>query len=696
MAFTPISGTLPQYNKADGTLASGYFLKFYNTSNAPINMYSASDGSGSLIKAELDSSGYPQNGSDDPFTPYIDQEYKLALYTNATDADANTTANADWFVGPFPQPVVGAVVEFFLSSYTDLDTAISSIGATEGTLVIDKNDTVSTTETVPSTLNLDWIQGNVLTVSGSLTINSTIDAGEYHIFTVNGTLAGLEKNGTIVPQWFSASADIGVQINAATSASFTRLFLSPGSYTQSTALTANQEVHLYSSSWDVFSTPPAIITKDADITCIETTATFTSLGIEWNGGSVAGGKDGLIMHSKFIFIGRVTAHTGNGLVIDEASASHNSNNSIVGGAFSGNTKAQLVVSASKGSGTNDIDVNTIQFLYCRCNSGRFGLHVKAGLFNDYQYVNAKGNSEIGVFIEAENVISANTFRLYSENSASDSTDFFAVDGWAVFGSAPTRTGATTFTLVGDQTATFAAEGKIRCVDNSVNFYGTIDSAVFSSVTTVTVTLFGTANVLTANLTQVSTDAANNDFADNQFIEPKGLTVDDIYPENSNIFKAGSAIRGIITNNQQPWAAYYGSAAQSNVTGNGVTYTVLFDTKIKDTQNNFVAATSIFTSPTSGCYRATGCIRFEGLGATAHTRSIVTLVTTNRTYTIDEVDIDAVKSAGNIYSVSWGVDIDMDSLETAKIQVRVFDNGQDVDLSGDATNAQTFCSYRLEG
>lgn len=109
MAWSPISGVMSQYQKtsaAGGGLASGYFLKFYNTSNVAIQMASASDGSGLLGKAQLDSSGYPINGSGDRFIPFIDQDYRPALYTNVVDADANIITSADWFPGTTPRSLI--------------------------------------------------------------------------------------------------------------------------------------------------------------------------------------------------------------------------------------------------------------------------------------------------------------------------------------------------------------------------------------------------------------------------------------------------------------------------------------------------------------------------------------------------------------------------------------------------------------
>ena len=109
--WSPISGVMSQYDKsaaAGSGPASGYYLKFYDITNTAISMASASDGSGLLVKAQLDSSGYPVNGSDARFIPFIDQDYRPALYTNSTDADADTIANADWFPGTTPQLVTGS------------------------------------------------------------------------------------------------------------------------------------------------------------------------------------------------------------------------------------------------------------------------------------------------------------------------------------------------------------------------------------------------------------------------------------------------------------------------------------------------------------------------------------------------------------------------------------------------------------
>ena len=104
MAWTPISGTVPQYQQASGPLASAYYLKAYaaNTSTA-ISLATDSSGGTTLDKVMINTSGYPVNSSGGIIIPHVAQAYKLALFKNATDADNNTTSNADFVVDNIQQ-----------------------------------------------------------------------------------------------------------------------------------------------------------------------------------------------------------------------------------------------------------------------------------------------------------------------------------------------------------------------------------------------------------------------------------------------------------------------------------------------------------------------------------------------------------------------------------------------------------------
>jgi len=72
--------------------------------------------------------------------------------------------------------------------------------------------------------------------------------------------------------------------------------------------------------------------------------------------------------------------------------------------------------------------------------------------------------------------------------------------WRDFGDTPTRTGNTTFTVPGDQTGVYKVGRRVRCADSST-LYGVITASVYSTVTTVTLTL--DSGNLSASLTGVS-------------------------------------------------------------------------------------------------------------------------------------------------------------------------------------------------
>ena len=568
---------------------------------------------------------------------------------------------------------------FYVNDYDDIRGIFNS--SFDAADLVDGQPVIVTDEGIAGTFVLKNVVSHGLTDNGCtiIVINS-----DWYVERSNG-------GDKINALWFEG-ADIGAKINAATAAGYTTIYLPGGSYTQSTPLTQNQEVVIYSDYWDEFGTPPALITRDGDFSHIETTATFGSYGIEWACDvGVTGANDGLIMHGKFGFVGRVTSQTRDGFVISEASASHNLNNSIIAGAFSGNARANLVVDARTTSGSDNIDINTLLFKYCRCNSGRIGLHIKGGLWNEWQYVNTKGNTEIGTLIEADNVVSNNTFRLYNENTAGGAIDFYAVDGWTVYGGAPTQTSATTFTVTGDQTATFTAGKKIRFIDDGVTYWGTIDSSVFSSVTTVTVTVAGNVP-LTSNLTEVSTDAAANYFRDNDFLHCRGLTKDDVYIENGNVFLAASSRQGIIANSEQPWVKAYLSSTASNVTGDGTVYNIPFDAVTKDTQGNYSSPT--FTANLTGRYRLDGSVRLEGLAAGSHTRCRLQLITTGISYDLYDLNLDNFKSSTNTACLPWGVTVSMSSNDTATLRLTVSGGALDVDVSGAAH--QTWIDAVFEG
>lgn len=89
MAYSPISGTVPQYH-VNGVPASDYVLKAYRAGLTTL-LQMATNSSGSVLVdyMVLNSDGYP-SVSGNIVIPHIDQEYKLALYPSLTAANANS------------------------------------------------------------------------------------------------------------------------------------------------------------------------------------------------------------------------------------------------------------------------------------------------------------------------------------------------------------------------------------------------------------------------------------------------------------------------------------------------------------------------------------------------------------------------------------------------------------------------------
>jgi hypothetical protein len=92
------------------------------------------------------------------------------------------------------------------ASYGGIESAVSSIGATEMTLAVLTDQTVSDDLTIPTTLSLFVAQGATISVAATktLTVNGEIIAGAYEIFTGAGTTT-INSNCVIYGEWTGGS-----------------------------------------------------------------------------------------------------------------------------------------------------------------------------------------------------------------------------------------------------------------------------------------------------------------------------------------------------------------------------------------------------------------------------------------------------------------------------------------------------------
>jgi hypothetical protein len=104
------------------------------------------------------------------------------------------------------------VNELYIGDYASLAAAITAIGATETTLVIDSGITLTANATIPATLSLRIPKGGSITKASTytLTINGPFEAGLYQVFSGFSGSDILFGKGTIKgirPEWFGAKAD---------------------------------------------------------------------------------------------------------------------------------------------------------------------------------------------------------------------------------------------------------------------------------------------------------------------------------------------------------------------------------------------------------------------------------------------------------------------------------------------------------
>lgn len=147
-----------------------------------------------------------------------------------------------------------------------------------------------------------------------------------------------------------------------------------------------------------------------------------------------------------------------------------------------------------------------------------------------------------------------------------------------------------------------------------------------------------------------------------------------------------------TNSSQPAFNAYNSNSPANVTGDGTTYKVAFDTTIFDQASNFNTSTYTFTAPIAGKYQFNATIGGYNLGA-GHTIGLFQLVTTAQTYGAGygnwATGGGAASNGVKLESASWIVT--MSANDTAYVQFGVYNSTKTVGLEGGAGNA-SFSGY----
>ncbi len=120
-----------------------------------------------------------------------------------------------------------------------------------------------------------------------------------------------------------------------------------------------------------------------------------------------------------------------------------------------------------------------------------------------------------------------------------------------------------------------------------------------------------------------------------------------------------------------------ASLQSDVTGDGTGYTVIFNTEIFDQASNFDGV-STFTAPVTGKYLLSVVLTLGGLAA-ANTLGLIYIVTSNRSIQINYGNYGAQASGTGYLTLNGSLIFDMDANDTATIYLSISGGTKIIDV-----------------
>ena len=257
-------------------------------------------------------------------------------------------------------------------------------------------------------------------------------------------------------------------------------------------------------------------------------------------------------------------------------------------------------------------------------------------------------------------------------------------GWNLTPFTCTYASSTSFTCPTDKTALFTAGTRLKIVHGGGTTYHNIISSAYTSVTTVTVD-----GTITTPISKVyhSTSVAGISGSD------EAVAMSSKAPKASPVFTGDVTLAGKVTNATLPAFLVGVGTTVSDVTGDGTTYDIIFDTEIFDQNANHNPASGIFTAPVTGRYLLSCSVDLRDLAA-AHNGQQVHIITSNRFYgTVYQYPSGANP---NVPNAAFSVNslCDMDAGDTAFVRIYVEGGTKIVDVYGNATHPYTRFSGHL--
>lgn len=198
MAWSPIGGIAQQYSNLNNGLANDYWLKLYDAGTTnPYSMATDSTGATRLAKCKLSAEGYPITDEGDDttvFVPHVDQNYRIVLYRNETDADANTTSNAAFNIDNLlPDSTIAADISQIttrgttLQAQDDYDRSPLFVDGSDFTSGLGPHVITVPTQVPAWTPNAVGFRFYKLASSGAIT-TPVVTASDATTFTISDTL----------------------------------------------------------------------------------------------------------------------------------------------------------------------------------------------------------------------------------------------------------------------------------------------------------------------------------------------------------------------------------------------------------------------------------------------------------------------------------------------------------------------------